>query len=350
MRDWNFKRQGTLHLTSSENYFKAILCHPLFCSLATLSVVNQKMSNKEIISWLLQGDVSIQYQVHRDLLDKNEPTLRSKIASEGWGQQFLSKRQPNKHWGKGFYQPKWTSSHYTLLDLKNLGISSRNDLIEETLAIVFRQKKSPDGGIYPIGIPPKSDVCINGMILNYASYFGVKDGWLNSVVDFLLSEKMMDGGFNCQSNRKGAVHSSLHSTLSVLEGILEYENHGYSYRLSELKKAKEDSTEFILLHRLFRSDKTGDIINKNFIKFYYPCRWYYDILRALDFFRAAKLEYDPRMEEAINVVLSKQTADGRWKLPSKHPGLVHFEMEKAGQPSRWNTLRALRVLRYFKFI
>ena len=164
----------------------------------------------------------------------------------------------------------------------------------------------------------------------------------------LLLEQMMDGGFNRQSNRKGAVHSSLHSTLSVLEGIQEYEKQGYSYRLKELKKAKTDCIEFILLHKLFRSDKTGDIINPNFLKPYYPSRWYYDIFRALDFFQSANLKYDPRMEEALNVVVEKRTADGKWKLPSKHPGLVHFEMENAGEPSRWNTLRALRILKHFK--
>jgi hypothetical protein len=121
--------------------------------MAISFVVNEKMSNKEIISWLLQGDVSIQYQVYRDLVDQNKPTLRNKIASEGWGLQFLSKRQPNKHWGRGFYQPKWTSTHYTLLDLKNQGISPRNNLAKETLSIIFQQKKSPDGGIYPAGSP-----------------------------------------------------------------------------------------------------------------------------------------------------------------------------------------------------
>jgi hypothetical protein len=223
-------------------------------------------------------------------------------------------------------------------------------MVRETLAIIFQNNKSPDGGIYPIGAPPKSDVCINGMLLNYGCYFNVDRSWLMPVVDFLLSEKMMDGGFNCQSNRKGAVHSSLHSTLSVLEGIHEYERQGYSYRLKELEKAKQDCVEFILLHKLFRSDKTGDIINPNFLKPYYPCRWHYDIFRALDFFQAAKLKYDSRMDEAIHVVLRKRMVDGKWKLTSKHPGLVHFEMEKAGEPSRWNTLRALRILRHYRFL
>ena len=302
------------------------------------------------MNWLLQGDVSIQYQTWRDLFDTEKPSLRKKIESQGCGRRFLALRNKNKHWGRGFYQPKWTSTHYTLLDLKNLNISPDNNNVKETLAVIFQNNKSPDGGIYPIGVERKSDVCVNGMLLNYACYFNIDPSWLESIVDFLLSEKMIDGGFNCQSNRKGAVHSSLHSTLSVLEGIQEYEKQGNSYRMRELKKAKTDCIEFILLHKLFRSDKTGDIINPNFLKPYYPCRWYYDIFRALDFFQSANLKYDPRMEEALNVVLEKRIADGKWKLPSKHPGLVHFDMEKAGEPSRWNTLRALRILKHFKIL
>lgn len=308
------------------------------------------MTYQEIISWLLDGDVSVQYQTYRDLLDKDKPGLRKQIETEGWGKQFLSRRQRTGHWGRGFYQPKWTSSHYTLLDLKNLGISPGVKAVKETLNIIFKNKKGPDGGILPIGAEQKSDVCVNGMVLNYASYFHSKEESLKSVVDFLLLEQMKDGGFNCRSNRGEAVHSSLHSTLSVLEGILEYDRNGYQYRLGELIKAKSESEEFILMHRLFRSDKTGNIINTNFLKLYYPGRWYYDILKAMDYFQSAGIGYDKRMDDAIEVILQKRTADGRWKLVSKHPGLTHFEMERAGQPSRWNTLRAQRVLRHFKLL
>lgn len=185
------------------------------------------------------------------------------------------------------------------------------------------------------------------MVLNYSSYFNENEENLKSVVDFLLNEKIKDGGFNCQSNRKGAVHSSLHSTLSVLEGILEYKRNNYNYRLKELEQAALDSQEFILQHKLFRSDKTGEIINPNFLKFFYPPRWYYDILKAMDYFRDAKVTYDERMQDAINVILEKRTKEGQWKLPAKHPGLTHFEMEQSGKPSRWNTLRAMRVLRFY---
>jgi hypothetical protein len=185
------------------------------------------------------------------------------------------------------------------------------------------------------------------MFLNYATYFHATEESLHSIVDFLLAELMPDGGFNCHSNRKGARHSSLHSTLSVLEGIEEYRRNGYTYRLKELIDAKNSSIEFLLMHRLFRSDHTGEVINERFQTFAYPCRWYYDVLRALDFLEYAGRAYDNRMDDALVLVRGKQTPDGRWKLGAKHPGATHFDMEKAGQPSRWNTLRALKVLKQY---
>jgi len=305
------------------------------------------MTYTEIIAWLLEGDVSIQYQTYRDLLDSDKPGLRKKIETEGWGLKFLSCRLSDGHWGKGFYQPKWISSHYTLLDLKNLALSPKNKIIKTTLDLIFAKEKGPDGGIHPIGITQKSDVCVNGMVLNYASYFQVKEQVLKSIIDFLLTQQMADGGFNCQSNRKGASHSSLHSTLSVLEGIFEYKRNGYYHRLKELKKVKRESEEFILMHRLFKSDRTGEIIKPSFLKFCYPPRWRYDILKAMDYFQLAKVNFDPRMEEAIEVIQNKRNKEGVWNGISPHPGKIHFDMEKAGEPSRWNTLRAMRVLKYY---
>jgi hypothetical protein len=306
------------------------------------------MTTEERIAWLLKGDVSIQYQVHRDLYGIDKPRLQQRIAREGWGAKFLSSRKADGHWGRAYYQPKWTSTHYTLLDLKNLAIAPDNKPIRKTLELVFENDKGPDGGINPLSTWNVSDVCINGMALNFASYFRVKEKDLRSLIDCLLKEQMEDGGFNCYSNRGGARHSSLHSTLSVAEGFCEYKENGYTYRLREVEKAERGCREFMLMHRLFRSDRTGKVIKPAFLQLHYPPRWYYDILRALDYFRAARVKYDKRMEEAIAVVLEKKTKDGLWKLAAHYPGQVHFKMEEAGKPSRWNTLRALRVLKHFR--
>ena len=305
------------------------------------------MNEQQIIEWLLKGDVAIQYQVHRDLLGNERKDLQARIANEGWGKQFLSKRNANGHWGRKFYQPKWTSTHYTLLDLRNLCIVQTHPLIKDTIEIILQNEKAKDGGILPIGTTQLTDLCINGMFLNYASYFKTKEQALKSVVDCILAQIMPDGGFNCRSNRFETVHSSLHTTISVLEGISEYEIQGYTYKLAELRHAKKSSIEFILMHQLFRSDTSGEIINKDFLKLSYPSRWRYDILRALDLFQHAKVKWDHRMEEAIKVLVAKQNKNSTWNVHAKHPGQVHFEMEKAGKPSRWNTLRALRVLRHY---
>jgi hypothetical protein len=306
------------------------------------------MNKEQIIKWLLQGDVSIQYQVHRDLLGNDRNDLQERIAYEGWGKQFLSKRNPDGHWGIKFYQPKWTSTHYTLTDLKNLCIAQNHPIIKESIDIILENEKAMDGGILPIGTAQLTDLCINGMFLNYASYFKANEQDLRSVVDCILAQVMSDGGFNCRSNRYKTKHSSLHTTISVLEGISEYEIQGYEYRLKELRQAKKSSIEFLLLHQLFLSDRTGEIINKDFLKLTYPSRWRYDILRAFDYFQHSNTTWDDRMNRALEVILKKQNKDCTWNVQTKHPGQVHFEMEKAGKPSRWNTLRVMRVFKHFK--
>jgi hypothetical protein len=307
------------------------------------------MIDPQIINWLLEGDVSIQYQVYRDLLKTDKKELKEQISKKGWGAAFLALRDINGQWCEDFYLPKWTSTHYTLLDLKNLAMPAQNKDISSTLEKLIINYKSPDGGISPLKSYKRSDVCVNGMFLNYASYFGVKEIDLKSIVDSILSQHMKDGGFNCHSNTKGAVHSSLHTTLSVLEGILEYSQNGYLYRLQELKIAERESREFILKHKLYKSDKTGQIIDNKFLMLSYPSRWRYDILRALDYFQCSHVSFDERMREAIEIIIKKRRSDNKWPVQLKHNGIVHFDMETTGKASRWNTLRALRVLEYFGF-
>ena len=263
------------------------------------------------------------------------------------GGKFLSAQNKNGHWGKWFYQPKWTSTHYTLLDLKNLCLPKENKKVRKSVGMVLDQPAGKEGGINLAKTIELSDVCLNGMILNYASYFRPEDSKLSSIVDYLLSVQMKDGGWNCEYIHD-ATHSSLHTTLSVLEGFLEYKKAGVKHRLKEIEKVQKDGIEFILEHKMFQSHRTGEIIDKKMLMLSYPSRWRYDILRALDFFWAAKIGYDERMDPAIKILLKKQKNEGRWPLQMKHKGQVHFDMEEPGGKSRWNTLRAIRVLRYYE--
>ena len=306
--------------------------------------------NTSLLAWLLEGDPAIRYQVYRDLLDEEKPDIQQRIIHEGWGARYLAKRNPDKHWGKGFYQPKWISSHYTLLDLRNLCAPRDTPMIRATIRFIVTNEKGRDGGINPSGTINQSDVCINGMFLHYAAWFETAGEDLESVINFILSQQLPDGGFNCRYNRSGARHSSLHSTLCILEGIQTYLQNAYDYRSAELKTVVSQSEAFILAHQLFRSDRTGDIIDQRMLRLSYPSRWKYDILRALDYFQSAGTGYDPRMEDALRVLIKKRRKDHTWPLQAKHPGLSHFEMEAPGQPSRWNTLRALRVLKHFQKI
>lgn len=149
---------------------------------------DMNIANDDIINWLLEGDVSIQYQVYRDLLLEHRVDLRKSIAIEGWGFEFLSRQNENGHWGRKFYQPKWPSTHYTLLDLKNLGISQLNPKIRKTINMLLEHEKGEDGGINPSGTIKNSDVCLNGMFLNYASYFKMDQSKLQSIADLIGRE------------------------------------------------------------------------------------------------------------------------------------------------------------------
>ena len=283
------------------------------------------------------------------MLGTDKKKLQSRIANEGWGDIILSKRNSDGHWGDRFYQPKWISTHYTLLDLRNLNLPSNHEIVQGTIELVLQNNLADDGGIQ-LGpsTSQHSDVCVNGMFLNYASYFKTPEKKLHSIIDSILNEIMPDGGFNCRTTRSGAKHSSLHSTISVLEGFAEFQKAGHIYRKKEILSAQKSSIEFILLHQLFLSDKTGKIINNDFLKLSYPCRWKYDILRAMDYFQYAGIEWDDRMKAAIDVLQTKRNNEGTWNVQAAHSGQVHVNMEKAGQPSRWNTLRVLRVMKHFE--
>lgn len=296
-----------------------------------------------VLDWLLSGDVAIQFQATRDLLHRDAPDLQARIATEGHGSALLAARGPDGHWGRGFYQPKWTSSHYTLLELEGLGLAPATPAAHQTAELVL-EHKGRDGGLNPSGRTGWSDVCINGMALTYCCYFGAPADRLTSVVDFVLEEQVRDGGFNCRSNRSGADHSSVHTTISVIEGITEYLRGGYPHRRADLSRARDEAVEFLLRHRLYRSERTGEPMHPEFVKLHHPARWHYDILRCLDSFADAAVPYDARMDDALDVLRGRRRSDGRWTINRGYAGVTHVPPPRAGQPDRWITLMAMRVL------
>jgi hypothetical protein len=181
------------------------------------------------------------------------------------------------------------------------------------------------------------------MALNYAAYFGASEESLASVVDCLLSGQIADGGFNCRRGPE-VRHSSMHTTLSVLEGITSYQAAGHRHRLDDLLAARDSSVEFLLRHRLYRSEHTGAVIRPEFVRLHHPTRWYYDILRCLDALVAAQVPYDDRMADALGVLHRRRASDGRWPANRSYPGETHLPVTPAGKPNRWVTLTALRVL------
>jgi hypothetical protein len=302
----------------------------------------------EVISWLLEGDPAVKWQVQKDLLGLPIGDWRSeqrKVALEGWGKKLLDHQQGNFLWGGGLYSPKWISTHYTLMLLRRLGLPPGNEQARAACKVLIKKGMYTDGGINFFASREHSETCVSGMVLNLWAYFEIPDRRINDLVSFLLDQQMADGGWNCESFN-GARHSSLHTTLSVLEGLWEYEKM-HLEKCHDCTKARKKAHEFILQHKLFKSDKTGEVIKSQFKLISFPPRWFYDILRALDYFQDSFAERDDRMQDAIDVVMKKEKS-GRWPVQGWHAGRSYFELEKNGAPSRMNTLRVLRVLKWWK--
>ena len=301
-----------------------------------------------VIEWLLEGDPAIRWQVLRDLVGASERVVareRRKIARDGWGARLVAKQDPEGTWGGGLYSPKWISTNYTMLLLRDFGLAATNRQARKACKLLLDRGLQPDGGInYGTWAKwtRKSETCVTGMILSILSYFEHDDPRLDVIANHLLEQQMADGGWNCQ-RPQGATHASVHATISVLEGLRHFELLGRG-RVGETRAAQRRGQEFLLVHRLFRSHRTGEIIKPAFTRFAFPPRWHYDILRALDYFQAVNAACDPRLADAIDIVRSSQRKDGRWSLEYSHRGKTYFELERLGAPSRWNTLRALRVL------
>jgi hypothetical protein len=310
-------------------------------------------SRDGVIRWLLDGDPAIRWQVMRDLTDAPADTVsreRGKVARDGWGARLLAEQNPRGTWAAGqssddgLYSPKWISTTYTMLLLRDLGLSSNSPQARNACRALLDRGLQRDGGIN-YGWRGASETCITGMILSVLSYFEHDDDRLDVIAAHLLEQQMPDGGWNCRRAR-GATHASVHTTISALEGLWHYERHRRRGHRS-VRAAQRRGREFLLVHRLFRSHRTGEVIKPVFIKFAFPPRWHYDILRALDYFRAAGAPRDPRLADAIDIVRDTRGDEGRWSLQNVYRGKIYFEMERIGAPSRWNTLRALRVLKWW---
>jgi hypothetical protein len=303
------------------------------------------------IQWLLEGDPAIRWQTLRDLVGASKKTVsqeRNLVAQKGWGARLLALQEPSGGWGRGIYSPKWTSTTYTMLLLRRLGLPPKYPQAIKACTLLLDKGFYEDGGINFGKRKKYSETCITGMILSIVSYFQLRDDRIHSLVEHLLRQQMKDDGWNCQSYR-GATHSSFHTTILALEGLREYEK-SYPQKNTEVQKAQQRAREFLLIHKLFKSHRTGEIVNPVMTRFSFPPRWHYDVIRALDYFQDVGAEKDKRLEDAIEIVRKRRKKDGCWVLQNRYPGRTHFEMEKVGEPSRWNTLRALRVLKWWQSI
>lgn len=316
--------------------------------------VTAPAADARVTDWLLEGDPSIRSQTLRDLVGAAPRTIereRARIAREGWGARLLARQDPDGRWAGGqssdggLYSPKWISTTYTMLTLRDLGLPPDRPEAHRACRLLLDGGLQRDGGIN-YGWRGRSETCITGMVLSIVSWFGYEDDRVDLLVRHLLREQMPDGGWNCRRDH-GARHSSVHTTISALEGLHHFELRAANGHRS-VRAAPQRGREFLLAHRLFRSHRTGAIINPVFLRFSFPPRWHYDILRALDYFQAVDAPRDARLADAIEVVRQHRRGDGRWTLEHRHRGKTYFELEPLGRPSRWNTLRALRALQWWE--
>ena len=310
-------------------------------------------SQNGLIPWLMDGDPAIRWQTMRDLQGapaKRWQAEQRRTLSEGWGAQLLALQAPDGSWGGGIYSPKWISTTYTLLTLCAIGVPRDHQPAQRAAALVLDKQLGPSHNEVFMRNLAACDRCIVGMDLLIAAYFGVRDARMDALVENLLSERMPDEAWNCRRLRKPTPHhSSFHTTFNVLEGLREWLETTPEHALrNDVLEAEKRALEFVLEHRLFKSDKTGEIIHHNFTLLSYPHRWYYNVLRGLEYFARVNAPHDERLQDAIELLNSRRTADGKWPVQHKYPGKIFFYMEKVGKPSRWNTLRALRVLQWWE--
>ncbi|MET0955323.1 MAG: hypothetical protein ABWY68_05185 [Cryobacterium sp.] len=304
--------------------------------------------------WLLDSDPALRWQVLRDL-DGAAPEVvaaeRARVATEGWGARLLALRGGDGQWAGGACFPAdfrgdfaqgqpWTSTFPTMALLRDFGIDPSDRSVCETVALVAENCRWEHAG--QAFFAGEVEPCINGRTVAIGAYFGID---VDHIVHRLVGEQLADGGWNCEAEN-GSTRSSFATTICVLDGLLEHEQ--ATGGLAAAVAARHRGEQYLLDRKLFRRMSTGEVVDPDWLKFSFPAWWHYDILRALDYFRIAADRPDPRLFEAITLLRSKRQSDGSWLLENTHPGAVHFSMEEGdGHPSRWNTLRALRVLKWY---
>jgi hypothetical protein len=309
-----------------------------------------------VLDWLLDSDPAIRWQVLQDLAHAPVEVVeaeRARVVTEGWGARLLALQGEDGQWAGGACFPArkfrpvppepgqpWTATLPTLQLLRDFGADPRDARVQWAVAQVRDHCRWEHAG-QPF-FSGEVEPCINGRTVALGVYFGQN---VDGVVSRLLGEQLGDGGWNCEAEN-GSVHSSFATTINVLEGLLAHER--ATGDSAESIAARRRGEEYLLERRLFRRKSTGEIVNPAWVQFSFPIRWHYDVLRALEYFRSVGNAPDPRMDEAIDLLRSKQQPNGTWLLENTHPGKVHFALEHVdGQPSQWNTLRALRVLRWY---
>ena len=307
-----------------------------------------------VIDWLLDADPAIRWQVLHDLADASALEVaaeRARIATEGWGAELLALQAPDGQWDGGTYRPgwaddskpffdAWTATHFALQQLRDLGLDPESDEARRAVGLV-RDNVRWEANDAPY-FDGETEPCINGIALQGGAYFGQA---VDRIAERLVDDELADGGWNCWA-AYGARVSSFNSTICVLDGLLEWQRAGGASAAATT--ARQRGEAYLLDRGLFRRRSTGQVADPRFTMLSYPTRWYYDVLRGLDYFRAAGADPgDDRLAEAIELVAAKRDADGRLPLENVHQGPSHLEMDgPEGFPSRWVTLRALRVLRW----
>jgi hypothetical protein len=294
------------------------------------------IADADLVSWLLEGDPAIRWRVLRGLTGAPEKQVereRSLVATQGWGAKLLAAQHDDGGWGEGVYSPKWTSTTYTLLHLLWLGLPSGHPAALRGCEQLWQWQRR-------WRVP---ETCIVSILIRITSFFGYQEAGLDAMVDHLLGQQLDDGGWNCATRTDKGKHSSFHTSIQALEALDAYTRYGGAI---DTAKAAQRGREFFLAHKLYRSHRTGEVAVRASTKFPAFPEWHFDVMRGLEHFRDAGAARDPRLGDAIDLIRRARRRDGRWPTYSQYPGHQFFQLEPPGA-SRWNTCRALLVLRWW---